>query len=96
MSIDLILLLQSPAMVHDMIRAKFLYNVVMLYITHCKRCIEMVDGWKPVVIPDEIYEVAKQHYEEHEEELKLKHGVRSLTGFISYCIREYWKEKGII
>lgn len=56
----------------------------------------MVEGWRPVVIPDEIYEVAKQHYEEHEEELKLRHGVRSLTGFISYCIREYWKEKGII
>ena len=56
----------------------------------------MVDGWKPVVIPEEIYEVAKQHYEEHEKELKLKNGVRSLTGFISYCIREYWKEKGII
>jgi len=56
----------------------------------------MVDGWRPVVIPEEIYEVAQKHYEEHREELKLKNGVRSLTGFINFCIREYMKEKGII
>ena len=56
----------------------------------------MVDGWKPVVIPDEIYEVAEQHYGEHKDELKLKNGVRSLTGFINFCIREYMKEQGII
>ena len=56
----------------------------------------MVDGSRPVVIPEEIYEVAQQHYEEHKKELKLKDGVRSLTGFINFCIREYLKEKGII
>ena len=56
----------------------------------------MVEGWKPVVIPDEIYEKAKEYYDENKLELKLKHGVRSLTAYISYCIREYWKEKGII
>ena len=56
----------------------------------------MVEGWKPVVIPDEIYDVVKKHYEEHEKELKLKHGVRSLTGFITFSIREYLKEHGII
>lgn len=96
MSIDLVLLLQSPVMVRDTIRARFLYNGVILYIAHCKRCIKMVDGWKPVVIPEEIYEVVQQHYEEHKEELKLKHGVRSLTGFINFSIREYLKENGII
>ena len=56
----------------------------------------MVDGWKPVVIPEEIYDVAQQYYEKHEKELKLKNGVRSLTGFISFAIREYMKEKSII
>ena len=56
----------------------------------------MVDGWKPVIIADEIYEVAQQHYEEHEKELKLKYGVRSLTGFINFCIRERLKEQGIL
>ena len=56
----------------------------------------MVDGWRPVVIPEEIYDVAQQHYEEHKDELKLKDGVRSLTGFINFCIREFFKEKGII
>jgi len=56
----------------------------------------MVDGWKPVVIPEEIYEVAQRYYEEHKDELKLKNGVRSLTGFINFCIREYLKEQGII
>ena len=56
----------------------------------------MVEGWKPVVIPDEIYEVAKQHYEEHKEALKLRNGVRSFTGFLNYCIREYLKDNGIL
>jgi len=56
----------------------------------------MVAGWKPVVIPDELYEKAKEYYEQNKEELKLKHGIRSLTAFISYCIREYFKQKGII
>ena len=56
----------------------------------------MVAGWRPVVFPDELYEKAKEYYEQNREELKLKHGIRSLTAFISYCIREYFKEKGII
>jgi len=56
----------------------------------------MVRGWRPVVIPDELYRKAKEYYEENKEELKLRHGVRSLAAFISYCIREYMKEKGII
>ena len=56
----------------------------------------MVEGWKPVVIPDELYEKAKEYYDANKDELKLRYGVRSLTAFISYCIREYFKEKGII
>jgi hypothetical protein len=56
----------------------------------------MVDGWRPVVIPAEIYEKAKEYYEAHEEELKLRDGVRSLTGFLNFCIREFMKQKGII
>jgi len=58
--------------------------------------IGLVDGWRPVVIPVEIYEVAKEYYEENKDELKLKQGVRSLTGFLYFCIREYLKDKGII
>ena len=56
----------------------------------------MVDGWKPVVIPDELFERAQEYYEENKEKLKLSEGVRSLTGFIGYCIREYMKKEGII
>lgn len=56
----------------------------------------MVEGWRPVVIAVELYEVAEAHYKEHEKELKLKRGVRSLTGFINFCVREYMKDKGII
>ena len=56
----------------------------------------MVEGWKPVVIPDELLEKAKEYYEKNKEELKLRHGIRSMTAFISYCIREYMKSKGII
>ena len=56
----------------------------------------MAEGWRPVVVPVELYERAKEHYEENKEELKLKNGVRSFTGFVNFCIREYLKEKGII
>jgi len=56
----------------------------------------MVEGWRPVVIAEELYNVAKNHYEKRKEELKLKHGIRSLTAFINYCLREYLKERGII
>ena len=56
----------------------------------------MVEGWKPVVIPEELYNAAKQYFEENKKELKLKESVRSHTGFIGYCLREYMKEKGII
>ncbi|MFB0522300.1 MAG: hypothetical protein ACETV1_00890 [Candidatus Bathyarchaeia archaeon] len=56
----------------------------------------MVNGWRPVVVPEEIYERAREYYEENKEELKLRNGVRSLTGFLNFCIREFLKEKGII
>lgn len=56
----------------------------------------MVDGWRPIVIPTEIYERARKHYDENRQELKLKYGIRSYTGFLNFCIREYLKEKGII
>ena len=56
----------------------------------------MVEGWNPVVIPTELYEKAKEYYGDNREELKLKEGVRSVTAFIAFCIREYFKEKKII
>ena len=48
------------------------------------------------MVPDELYEKTKEYYEHNREELKLRHGIRSLTAFISYCIREYFKQNGII
>jgi len=48
----------------------------------------MVEGWRPVVIAEELYNVAKNHYEKKKEELKLRHGIRSLTAFMNYCLRE--------
>ncbi|MCW4020184.1 MAG: hypothetical protein NWF14_03010 [Candidatus Bathyarchaeota archaeon] len=56
----------------------------------------MANGWRPIVIPDEIYERAKGYYEENREELKLRNGIRSLTGFLNFCIREFLKEQKII
>lgn len=56
----------------------------------------MVDGWKPVVVSEELYEAAKEYYEENEQELKLREGIRSLTAFVNCCIREYLKTKGAI
>jgi len=57
---------------------------------------KMVDGWKPVVIPEEIYDKVKKHYDTNKEALKLREGGRSLTGFFNYAIRECLKEKGVI
>jgi len=56
----------------------------------------MVKGWRPVVIATELYEKAKEYYEENMEELRLRDGIRSLTAFINFCLREYLKEKEII
>jgi len=56
----------------------------------------VADGWVPVVIAEELHDAAKEYYEENMADLKLKQGVRSLTGFINFAIREYMKEKGII
>ncbi len=39
----------------------------------------MADGWRPIVVPDEIYERARKYYDEHKEDLKLKNGVRRLN-----------------
>lgn len=56
----------------------------------------MVDGWKPVVIPEELYDVVKEEYQKKEADLKLRENVRSLTGFIAFLVREQLKEKGVI
>jgi len=57
---------------------------------------ELVKRWRPIAISDEIYEVIDKYYKDHEEELKIKYGVRSRTAFVNWCLREYFKEKGII
>ena len=56
----------------------------------------MVEGWKPVVVAEELHDAIREYYERNREELRLKHGVRSMTAFINHCIREYLKDKGII
>jgi len=56
----------------------------------------MAKGWRPVAIADDLYQTAKEYYEETKEELKLRHGLGSLTAFPSFCIREYLKEKKTI
>jgi len=56
----------------------------------------MVEGWTTISIPEEIYEKAKKYYIKHQQELKVKHGVRSLTAFFNFCLREYFKKLGII
>ena len=48
------------------------------------------------MVAEELYSAAEKYYEENKEELKLGHGVRSLTAFMNFCIREYMKSKGVI
>lgn len=52
--------------------------------------------WTAVSIPEEVMKKAKEYYENHEEELRIKHGVRSLSAFITFCLREHFKELGLI
>ena len=56
----------------------------------------MVEGWRPVVVAEELYDAIKEYYEKNKDELRLKHGIRSVTAFVNFCIREYLKEKEII
>jgi len=56
----------------------------------------MVKGWHPTTIEEGLYSAAKEYYEEHEEDLKIKHGIRSLSAFINHCLREHLKEIGAI
>jgi len=53
-------------------------------------------GWKSLAVPTEVYERVIKFYDEKKDELKLKNGVRSLTSFLNFCIREYLKEKQAI
>lgn len=52
--------------------------------------------WTAVSIPEEVMKKAKEYYENHQEELRIKYGVRSLSAFINFCLREYFKGLGII
>lgn len=56
----------------------------------------MVEGWKPVVIPTELYEKYREEYEKCKDAIKLREGVRSLTAYICYCLRQYLKERGAL
>jgi hypothetical protein len=48
------------------------------------------------VIAEELYLAASNYYDKNQQELKLKHGIRSLTAFMNYCLREYLKTREII
>jgi len=56
----------------------------------------MVEGWRPVTIEKELYEVMKAYYEENKEDLKLREGIRSVSAFISFYLREQLKKLGAI
>lgn len=56
----------------------------------------MAKGWRPIAFAEELYDAAKGYYDENKDDLSLKCGIRSLTAFIDYYVREYLKEKGII
>ena len=56
----------------------------------------MVEGWKPVVIPRELFEFCRAYFEDQGEELKLREGVRSVSAFMNYCLLEQLKKRGAI
>ena len=56
----------------------------------------MVEGWKPVPLEAELYKVMKTYYEENKEDLKLTEGIRSVSAFICFCLREQLKKLGAI
>ena len=56
----------------------------------------VAEGWKAISIPTEVYEPLKDYYEGQREELRVKDGVRSLSAYISFVLREYLKEKKVI
>ena len=56
----------------------------------------MVKGWHSMAIEEVLYSMAKKYYERNKEDLKLRQGIRSLSGFINYCLREQLKKIGAI
>jgi len=51
-----------------------------------------VKSSEAVLIPSETYQTARKYYEEHEQELREKHGVRNITDFINFCMQKFFKE----
>ena len=56
----------------------------------------MAKGWTAISIPEEVHEKAKEYYEKHKEELKIRHGIRSFSAFVNFCLREYLKKIGAL
>ncbi len=57
---------------------------------------ELVKGWKSISISADLYEQAKAFFERNREELRIREGIGSLTGFLNFCVRQYFRKNGII
>jgi len=64
--------------------------------TSIAEMIMKVKSTEVMLLPKETWDVARKYYEEHEEELGAKYGLRNITDFINFCIRRCFKEKGVI
>jgi hypothetical protein len=49
-------------------------------------------GYTAVTLSTEMYELIKRVYDKHKAFLKTKYGVRSVSSFVEWAIREYLKQ----
>ena len=49
--------------------------------------------WRAVMIAEDLYDKAEEHYDAHQEELKLE-GIGSRSAYIARCLRQYLTELG--
>ena len=47
------------------------------------------EGWKPISLPDDIYEFFFEKWEKNKEEYKAKYKVRSFSGWLTKILAEY-------
>jgi len=72
------------------------WNRQRLIETSIAEMIMKVKSSEAVLVPGETYDMARKYYEDHKEELRIKHGLKNMEDFINFCVQKCFKEKGLI
>lgn len=68
-------------------RQRFIENAIAEMIMKIK-------STEGLLLPNATLDIALRYYEEHQEELRKKHGTENIIDFINFCIRQCLNKKG--